>query len=849
MTADRWTKLATLVPDALDLAPEARAAFLDDACRQPTGEVDAALRAEAQALVKAAEDATETGALRSPLAGLAGELAGEEGLAAVAPPETVGPWRVTGVLGEGGQAVVYRAVRADGAFEREVALKLLRPGVGNERLAARLAEERRVLGSLEHPGIARLYDGGLTDGGQPYLAMELVDGAPITAAADGLDLRPTVALLAEVCDAVAYAHARLVVHRDLKPSNVLVTGVRGRGLGVGASSDAPPQSPTPSPQHPPRPKLLDFGVAKLLGDETDPDLTVPGWMTPAYAAPEQVQGRDVTTATDVYALGVLAYEVLAGRRPYETAGLSPAETERVVCDETPPLASATAASAAADRARALRGDLDTILAKALAKEPGRRYESASALADDLRRWLGGLPVEARPATAGYRGRRFVQRNRTAVVAASLALAVVVGVAAVAFVRVVSERDRAEQALIETEGAFAFVEDAFLLGTPEEGAVDLPISVVLDSAAARVERVSNPAVAALIHNTLATVNAAQERWDQAGSHARRALALLPDAPSGQRALALSTLGQVQGELGDLDEAAVTLAQSLALLKSLPSTPETDVEIANVYSIYGLVLATNERLDEAEAAYNEGLTYTPAQGEERATLLNNLALLLANAGQYVEGAAAFGRAADMLRAAGPSSRSELATVLANQAAVLSTAGTREDSLVFEALPIYEEALAVGESVSRPDDPDLLWTRANYSFDLARAGYAARAFREADSTAATALRALGPGHEVTAHALAIAAALACTGYDAAGTGPDPARGLRFARTALATRRDLLPEGHPMASVTESIVGVCLARLGRTREALSMLRASHAALVASVGQDNAFTRTAKVRLESAGG
>ena len=547
---DTWTALAAVVPDALDLAPAERPAFLDRACRTPTGEPDAALLAEAQALVEAAERAAESGVFASPVAGLAPGYG-----PAPAPPETVGPWRVTGVLGEGGMGVVYRAVRADGAFEREVALKLLRPGLGR-RLAARLAEERRVLGRLEHPGIARLYDGGTTDDGRPFLAMERVEGQTVTAWADdrALGLRQRVALVAEVCDAVAYAHARLVVHRDLKPSNVMVTDEG-------------------------RPKLLDFGVAKLLEAEADPDLTVPGWMTPAYAAPEQVAGGDVTTATDVYALGVLAYQVLAGRLPYQTAGLAPAEVERVVCQAVPPPPSDAAApsgAAPAGRARVPR-DLDTVVMKALAKEPARRYSGAEALAADLRRWLGGLPVEARPATAGYRAGRFVRRHRVAVAAAGLALAALVAGLGVAVWQ--AQQAQAERRVADRVTAFVtgMIASADPFGA--SGQRDLTVLAAADAAAQRAARdlAGEPEAEAGVRLALGATFQGVDAYDKAQAQLERAVALRRAAYGDahpQTGQALDALGGVLIDRLAFAQADSVLALALAIRQRHPGPHRAD-----------------------------------------------------------------------------------------------------------------------------------------------------------------------------------------------------------------------------------------------------------------------------------
>src|SRR5215470_5019015 len=380
-----WPLVKDVFQAALDRPPEERAAFLDSACAG-----DDALRREVESLLVAQREA---GAFLSRPAALP------------APPELegrrVGPYRVLGPIGRGGMGVVYRAVRDDDVFRKTVALKVVAGGASAEHLR-RLAHERQILGRLQHPNIATILDGGTTDEGQPYLVMEYVEGEAIDAycAARGLGTRERLEMFRTVCSAVQYAHQNLVVHRDLKPQNVLVT---------------------PDGQ----PKLLDFGIAKLLAAGVDPDetptATLLPMMTPEYASPEQVRGEAVTTASDVYSLGVVLYELLTGARPYSVRTGSLQEIVRVVCDTQPAVP-----SAAAPQAHGVRGDLDTIVLKALRKEPARRYASAQELADDLRRYLEGRPVLARKDTVGYRVGKFVGRHRVGVAAAALVAASLVG---------------------------------------------------------------------------------------------------------------------------------------------------------------------------------------------------------------------------------------------------------------------------------------------------------------------------------------------------------------------------------------------------------------------------------------
>lgn len=333
--------------------------------------------------------------------------------------EQIGPWKLIDRIGQGGMGTVYKAERADGSYTRTVAIKVLRNDADSDDFAKQLRSERELLARLEHAHIARLYDGGLTDDGEPYLALELVEGQPFTdyCKARNLSIPHRITLFLQICDAVAYAHRNLIVHRDLKPSNILV------------SADG-------------QVKLLDFGVARLLAP-TDKNTTLlrsgSSAMTPAYAAPEQIRNTPVTTATDVYSLGILLYELLAEQRPYSLEKKTPAEIERIICEIQP--AEPSSANAEID------SDLDTITLKALAKEPELRYSSAEAIANEIRRYQQGLPITAKPATALYRAKKFVLRHKTgSLLAALLLLSLIAGIAGSLWQASVAERqrDRAEQ---------------------------------------------------------------------------------------------------------------------------------------------------------------------------------------------------------------------------------------------------------------------------------------------------------------------------------------------------------------------------------------------------------------------
>ncbi len=434
MTPEAWQRVRDVLDQALQVSPGKRAEYLDQAC---AGETE--LRAEVESLVEAHERAGTTF-----LEGEAIQAAGFEGSAGNAALEgqRIGPYRVVEEIGHGGMGVVYRAVRADDQFRKEVAIKVVRGGLGDEWGFQRFRAERQILANLDHPNIARLLDGGAVDG-RPYVVMEYVQGKPIDEYCDvrKLGLRERLELFRTVCSAVAYAHQHLVIHRDIKPGNVLVT------------EDG-------------QPKLLDFGIAKILDPELhgtgDPTMTMMRLMTPEYASPEQTRGEAITTASDVYSLGVMLYGLLTGRRPYRITGKLPHEMARAVLENEPErpstsilrpgdtdaeLLSAARGSNPEKLKRRLEGDLDNIILKALRKEPERRYVSVEQFSDDIGRYLAGLPVIARPDTFSYRSGKFVRRHKAAVMGAAVAvLALLGGIGATLRQAAIAraERERAEQ---------------------------------------------------------------------------------------------------------------------------------------------------------------------------------------------------------------------------------------------------------------------------------------------------------------------------------------------------------------------------------------------------------------------
>jgi len=343
---------------------------------------DPVVRAEVASLLSRVDgDSTVDGVLESIVVAIGGEFSKDQEPVA---GRKIGPYRLQRLLGHGGQGAVFEAVRDDGTFHQRVAIKIIKGEMDSPAERERFRRERQVLAALEHPNIARLLDGGETPEGSPYIVMEYIEGSPITVATEGWSLRRKLQLFLDVAGAVAFAHRNLIVHRDLKPGNILVTP-------AGA------------------PKLLDFGVAKLLDSDAQRTATMFQAFTPNYASPEQVTGETITTACDVYSLGMVLHELLTGARPYEITSLSPTEVHKSVCLSTP-------------KSPGVSEDLDNIILMAIRKEPARRYASVEQFAQDISRSLANRPVLARPDTIRYRAQKFVNRNRVSVSATVLVIA-------------------------------------------------------------------------------------------------------------------------------------------------------------------------------------------------------------------------------------------------------------------------------------------------------------------------------------------------------------------------------------------------------------------------------------------
>jgi tetratricopeptide (TPR) repeat protein/predicted Ser/Thr protein kinase len=792
----RWDEADRLFDQALDVPPAERARWLDQACGG-----NAALRAQVEALLRAdasAERFLELDAMRCAEPLLNGPEA--EGL-------RIGPYRVVRELGRGGMGVVYLAERSDGQFQQRVALKLIKRGMDSDEIHRRFLAERQILAQLNHPHIARLLDGGVTGEGQPWFAIEYVDGRPITAHCDARRLGPEerLRLFLDVCDAVRYAHQNLVVHRDLKPSNILVTA-EGRA------------------------KLLDFGIAKLLREEpgAEAGLTRTGLqvMTPQYAAPEQVSGGPVTTATDVYALGAVLYELLTGRRAHRLDSYTPTEVERVVCQVEPEAPSAAAAGALRKR---LRGDLDTITLTALQKAPDRRYSTVEQLAADIRRHLDGLPVSARPDTIGYRAAKFVRRHRLGVVAgAAVALSLVAGLAGTAWqARVAAERARTASAEAAKERAVRdFLVRLFQASAPQQA--------------------------------LGREVTARELLDRGRHELDTALVAQPAV----RSELLSVVANVYSALGLAPQSDTLFGQAVALMRTLPGNH--DAELSAALLGWGSNLMVQSRFDEVEPLFQEAvdrLRRREPEGPDLAPALRGLGRVQTYTGNHAKASALLREALAIdLRYHGAGSWQ-----VAEDSDVLGYELLREGQ-VSAADTMIGAALAIRRRVLPADHPSLLWTVGNLAAVRRAQGNDAEAERLFEEVLAGQRRIFPNGHSELVHTLVdLGDLLAARGRFAeaesllapeaarhrALLGPDNdhaamllerlagyryqlghyAAAERDLRDALGTWQRTLGPEHRHTLHSTNCLGVYLREQGRYREAEALIRQSLAGLRKTVG------------------
>ena len=716
MNPTTWRRVEELFEQVIDLPPAARVAELHQACGD-----NEELRLMVEALLRSEEDGDEF--LREAVA---------HGAQLLEAPQVegrrIGPYQLLRRLGAGGMGEIFLAERADQEYHKQVALKLIRPGFDTARLLGRFRRERQILANLDHPHIARLLDGGTAADGAPYFVMEFIEGEPIDLWCDRrrLGIRARLRLLRTVCEAVQFAHQNLVVHRDLKPSNILVT-----------------EDGTV--------KLLDFGIAKLLATEDEVvdsalTLTAERPLTLSHASPEQVRGEPITTASDVYALGCLAYQLLAGSLPFDLEGKTRRDVERIVIEETPLAPSSSVARAlresleeAEEVARArhtrpealrrrLTGELDAIVLGTLRKEPRRRPGSAAEVAEDIRLHLDGLPVRAHRDTLGYRTMKFIGRHRLALALAAIFIALIVG----AFL---NSLRHAQRTALERDKALVVVDflvDLFAISDPSQSRGEtITARELLDAGARSLGRTldDQPLRKAMLSDTIGRVYRELGLLDQGRPLVEQALAIRlqhlgddhPDVAS-----SLNNLGGIEHADGDYEQSAAHHEEALGIYRSLPG--DRRLEIGDSLNDLALARHSQGRYEEAADLLRRALAIYRSLGlvdqADFAISLGNLGRTLADLGEFEEASELTQQALEIAQRVYGGAHPQVGTFLNNLASQRNELG--DDA----AESLFRQALEMRREVLGPEHPQSIQTLNNlagWMYSAGKYGESEAGFRE--------------------------------------------------------------------------------------------------------------------------
>ncbi len=797
---EQWDQVKELFALALEQDPAERNEFLRQACAG-----DDSLRTEIESLLSSfdgasifLEDCPAAGLLSAQSRAMTGKR--------------IGAYRLVREIGQGGMAVVYLAERDDQNYRKQVAIKMVKAGIDTEQVLDRFRNERQTLAALDHPNIVKLLDGGSSDEGAPYLVMEYVEGQPIDQYCDlhQLSIDERLSLFRQVCSAVQYAHENLVIHRDLKPGNILIA----KG-GV--------------------PRLLDFGIAKLLNPECfqTPLETRTNWrpMTPEYASPEQIRGCAITTASDVYSLGVLLFELMTGHRPYHPAGQSLLEMERLVCESDPEKPSVaacrkeadnppiTAESVSAQRGlrpaelqRRLRGDLDTIVMKAIEKDPSHRYATASELSADIGRHLSHEPVLARPASAVYRARKYVRRHPVGVtVAAALVLMLAAFAAAQSLQlrRITRERDRANRV---TE----FMEGMFKVSNPSEARGNsVTAREILDKASTNIDTglARDPELQAQmmfvmgdVYRGLGLFPRAQLLYQRAADIQRRVL-----GPEGAETLrSMDALGWILNQEGHAAEAEKLQRQTVDTRRRVFGSQDPDTLTS--MSMLAWTLDREGHYAEAEKLDREVIDtrHRILKTDNRLSLatMANLAATLGHEGRFAEAEKLKRETVELQRRILGPEDPETLTAMNNLASTLLHEGHYA-----EAEKLQRETLEVQRRILGPEHPDTLRSMNNLAHTLSNENHLAEAERLQREALAAKQRVLGPEHQDTLWAMSsLAWTLQQQGHFAEAE--------KLQRQTIEIQRRVLGPDRPNTLSTMGDLAVTLDKEGRYAEAEKLER-----------------------------
>jgi serine/threonine-protein kinase len=870
---ERWARVERLFDEVADMTPSDRAAHLAKACG-----ADTELRTYIESLARS--DMAKSSIMQDSIRGVL-ELAMPETRSITdMVGERIGPYRVVRVIGSGGMGVVYLAERADEQYRQRVAIKVVRQRLVYPEIAERLVGERQILANLDHPNIARLFDGGTTADGTPYLVMEYIDGLPVDDYCDGrrLNINERLALFRTICSAVHYAHQNLVVHRDIKPTNILVTedGV---------------------------PKLLDFGIAKLLGagGAAMDGLTRDGavMMTPENATPEQVLNGPVTTATDTYALGVLLYRLLTGHPPYQI-GDSPREMALAICEQiperpsiavaresvapdpparngdnaTPELISRYRSTSTEKLKRRLKGDLDNIVLVALRKEPARRYHSVNEFSEDVRLHLASMPVLAQPDSWRYRSEKFLRRHTVGVAMSTIMVALLVafGVAmTVQNKRIIEERDTAEE-------VSSFLEEIFRAPDPGNArGLDITAKEILSMGAKNIRQQldDRPAIQATLMETMGRVYFNLGEYEPSIAMLEESLSLRqqslgdnhPDVAASKNALAASlirtadyerarslldealelnrrehgkssaavastmfNLAELLQATGKLDEAQRFASASIDIYA--PQSDRYAVELAEAKNALARILRGKNDLGEAERLQREAIALVERRlGKDHpfiAYYLQNLAVVLQAQGELDAAEAMFRESIAVTRKVLGERHDLLGTSLVTLGTLLHNKGEYDD-----AESAFRDALTVHKEARGAEHPFVAYDMTSLAMLLQDKGLS----DQAESLLRDALRlyeaSVGPDHQYVASTLTeLGAVLTEKGL------PQEAEPILL--RAVGIRAQDYPATHPLVAATNTVYGHALARLGRYDDAERLLVDSLLYLTPATGGLDRRTRRA---------
>ncbi len=833
ISPERWNQISSILQQLMDVDRSEQFSLLDQLCGP-----DETLRKEVLAFFKAHEEA---GGYLTALDGKRAQLLLQDNATL---KQVIGPYRTIKELGRGGMGVVYLAERIDGQYEQQVALKLIKRGMDSDAIERRFLHERQILARLQHPNIARLLDGNITKAGQPYFAMEYIDGSSILAYCDQkkATIEDRLVLFGEVTKAVQYAHANLVVHRDLKPSNMLVDG-NGQI------------------------KLLDFGIAKVLsGEQAQPltSLTQTGArvMTPEYASPEQIEGKPITTATDVYALGVVLYELLSGIRPVEFDSRAPVVMAKTIKEHTPLAPSSSISKSTSHTAYAaqpvshdqisklrsttpdklrkrLSGDLDRIVLKALHKDPERRYRSIEALGEDLRRHIAGLPVSAQRDSMLYRFSKFARRHLAVVIAAMLILvSLSAGFSATLWQAARANRER-DVAKLETEKAKQVASFMAALFQTSDPAIsrgnEITVREMLDSGAVRIDREleNQPEVRAQMMDAIGRAYFGLGLYDQAHPMLEQSL-MTREAISGVNESDIAeshyNLAYLLSRQGYYEEAESHYRSSLDIRRTLPqSNPQGLIKSTNGLAF---VLRSSGQFAASEVLYLEALNlariHLQRKDPELSISLNGLAASFRSQGKLSEAKPIFREALELVTEIHGENHPDVAISLYNLAALLHETEEYE-----EAKPLYEKTLEIDSRLVGDKHPTIaidLSGLARLYFDLGD-------YQGAEASYNKALKIQREVLQMKHSRIATTLVGLSKVYIATNRSSDA---LDMLQEALLIRKEAFVATHWLIGEAMSTIGLCYAKLNEPILAEKYLIDGFELLNNARGQSDPYTQTA---------